>query len=138
MIERHGFDAVWVIGSGVATMQHALPDLNITAMTETLPVIADRDRGFGGLLTVVRTVTELERAGVSTVSTEDHHLPERNGLFTGEAKRKLIPTAERARRFRAATAARGAEDSLLPERRRAPQATVSRSLAWVVSGGRSV
>ncbi|MFZ5872621.1 MAG: isocitrate lyase/phosphoenolpyruvate mutase family protein, partial [Actinomycetota bacterium] len=29
LIEAYGFDAVWVSGFGVATMTHALPDLNL-------------------------------------------------------------------------------------------------------------
>ena len=36
LIQAYGFDAVWVSGFGVATMAHALPDLNLTTMTETL------------------------------------------------------------------------------------------------------
>ena len=63
LIERHGFDAVWVSGLGVATMTHAIPDLNLVTMTEalaaarladaatSLPVIADCDNGFGSLST---------------------------------------------------------------------------------------
>ena len=62
LIGAYGFDAVWVSGFGVATMAHALPDLNLTTMTETLaaavridgatdlPVLADCDNGFGGLV----------------------------------------------------------------------------------------
>ncbi len=122
MIEMHGFDAVWVSGLGVATMQHALPDLNITTMTEaldaarrieaatTLPVIADCDNGFGGLLNVVRTVRDYERAGISAVCIEDNLFPKRNSLFAGQTKRDLIPVDEQARRFRAAKEAQNSEE----------------------------
>jgi phosphoenolpyruvate phosphomutase len=114
LIEAYGFDAVWVSGFGVATMTHALPDLNLTTMTETLeasvridgatdlPVLADCDNGFGGLTNVVRTVTEFERAGIAGVCIEDNLFPKRNSLYTGDSKRELIPAEEQARRIRAA------------------------------------
>ncbi len=114
LIEAYDFDAVWVSGFGVATMTHALPDLNLTTMTETLeasvridgatdlPVLADCDNGFGGLTNVVRTVTEFERAGIAGVCIEDNLFPKRNSLYTGDSKRELIPAEEQARRIRAA------------------------------------
>ena len=37
LIGDHPFDAVWVSGLGVATMAHALPDLNLTTMSEAPP-----------------------------------------------------------------------------------------------------
>jgi phosphoenolpyruvate phosphomutase len=117
LVESYGFDAVWISGFGVATMAHALPDLNLTTMTESLdaavrmdratelPVVADCDNGFGGLTNVVRTVVEYERAGIAAICVEDNLFPKRNSLFTGESKRELIPLEEQARRIRAAKAA---------------------------------
>jgi phosphoenolpyruvate phosphomutase len=114
LIERHGFDAVWVSGLGVSTMAHALPDLNLITMSEALeaavridratelPVIADCDNGYGGLTNVVRTVREYERAGITGVCIEDNLFPKRNSLYRGESRRELIPPAEQARRLRAA------------------------------------
>lgn len=114
LIERHGFDAVWVSGLGVSTMTHALPDLNLITMTEALdaarridtatelPVVADCDNGYGGFSNVVRTVVEYERAGISGVSIEDNLFPKRNSLYTGQSRRELIPTLEQARRLEAA------------------------------------
>jgi len=117
LVGSYGFDAVWISGFGVATMAHALPDLNLTTMTETLeaairgdratdlPVVADCDNGFGGLTNLVRTVVEYERAGIAAICIEDNLFPKRNSLFTGESKRDLIPLEEQARRIRAAKAA---------------------------------
>ena len=114
LIEAQGFDAVWVSGFGVSTMAHALPDLNLVTMTETLaaaqridaatslPVVADCDNGFGGLTNVVRTVVEFERAGIAAVCVEDNTFPKRNSLYRGESRRELIPLEEQARRIRAA------------------------------------
>ena len=76
LIGNHGFDAVWVSGLAVATVVHALPDVNLTTLTETLdaairidratdlPVVADCDNGFGGLNNVVRTLREFDAAGI--------------------------------------------------------------------------
>ncbi|MGH8907533.1 MAG: isocitrate lyase/phosphoenolpyruvate mutase family protein [Egibacteraceae bacterium] len=121
LIERHGFDAVWVSGLGVSTMAHALPDLNLISMTEALdaarridaatelPVVADCDNGFGGLSNVVRTVCEYERAGISGISIEDNAFPKRNSLYPGESPRELIPVGEQARRIRAGKRAQSGE-----------------------------
>lgn len=122
LIEQYDFDAIWVSGFGVSTMTYALPDLNLVTMTEALeaavrmdaatnlPVVADCDNGFGGLTNVVRTVKEYERAGIAGICVEDNVFPKRNSLFSGEAKRELIPLAEQARRIRAAKQAQEARD----------------------------
>ena len=117
LVGSYGFEAVWISGFGVATMAHALPDLNLTTMTETLdaavradratelPVVADCDNGFGALTNLVRTVTEYERAGIAAICVEDNLFPKRNSLYRGDSKRDLVPLEEQARRIRAAKAA---------------------------------
>jgi len=122
MIQKHGFDAIWVSGFGVSTMQFAIPDANLVTMTEALaaatrmdtvvdiPVVADCDNGFGGLANVVRTIHEYERAGVAGVCIEDNLFPKRNSLFNGKAKRDLIPMEEQAKRIKAAKAAQETEE----------------------------
>jgi phosphoenolpyruvate phosphomutase len=122
LIESYGFDAVWVSGFGVSTMTHALPDLNLVTLTETLdatrkidaattlPVIADCDNGFGGLSNVVRTVVEFERAGIAAICVEDNTFPKRNSLYRGESQRELIPVDEQARRIRAAKQAQETDE----------------------------
>lgn len=128
LIEAYGFDAVWVSGFGVATMTQALPDLNLTTMTETLaaavridgatalPVVADCDNGFGGLGNVVRTVVEFERAGISGICIEDNLFPKRNSLYQGQSKRDLIAPDEQARRIRAGKAAQETDSFVLVAR----------------------
>ncbi len=125
LIEKYGFDAVWVSGLGVATMAHAMPDVNLTTFSEALaaaqridgatelPVIADCDNGFGGLGNVVRTLVEYERAGISAISIEDNLFPKRNSLLGSDTKRELIPAAEQARRLRAAKRAQNTDDFVL-------------------------
>jgi phosphoenolpyruvate phosphomutase len=128
LIEAYGFDAVWVSGFGVATMAHALPDLNLTTMTETLaaavridgatdlPVLVDCDNGFGGLTNVVRTVIEFERSGLAGICVEDNLFPKRNSLYTGESKRELVPVGEQARRIRAGKNAQETDSFVLVAR----------------------
>ena len=122
LVERYGFNSVWVSGLGVSTMAHAIPDLNWITMTESLeaavridratslPVIADCDNGFGGLSNVMRTVREYERAGISAICVEDNVFPKRNSLYTGASKRELIPVEEQARRIRAGKDAQETEE----------------------------
>jgi len=125
LIEKHGFDAVWVSGLGVSTMAHGLPDLNLITMTEaldaarridgvtSLPVVADCDNGYGGFSNVVRTVIEYERAGIAGVSIEDNVFPKRNSLYQGDARRELIPVEEQARRLHAAKAAQDTDSFVI-------------------------
>lgn len=156
LVERYGFDAVWVSGFGVSAMTHALPDLNLTTMTETLaaavridgatelPVVADCDNGFGGLTNVVRTLVEYERAGIAGISIEDNLFPKRNSLYLGESKRELIPPGEQARRIRAAKAAQEGDSFVLIARVEAliaghgVEAACERADAYVEAGADAV
>jgi phosphoenolpyruvate phosphomutase len=125
LIENYGFGAVWVSGFGVATMAHALPDINVVTMTEaldaavrmdratTLPLVADCDNGYGGLTNVIRTVTEYESQGIAGICIEDNLFPKRNSLFQGEAKRELVPASEQCRRLAAGKAAQSTDDFVL-------------------------
>jgi phosphoenolpyruvate phosphomutase len=125
MAADYGFGAVWVSGLAVATMTYAIPDVNLTTMTETLgaavridgatdlPVLADCDNGFGGLSNVVRTAVEFERAGIAGVCVEDNLFPKRNSLLGSDTKRELVPMAEQARRLGAAKRAQDSDDFTL-------------------------
>jgi phosphoenolpyruvate phosphomutase len=125
LADRYGFDAVWVSGLGVATMAYAIPDVNLTTMTDALeaarridgatelPVVADCDNGFGGLGNVVRTLVEYERAGIAGISIEDNLFPKRNSLLGADTKRELVPMTEQARRLKAAKSAQASPDFVL-------------------------
>jgi phosphoenolpyruvate phosphomutase len=113
LIEQRAFDAVWVSGLGVSTAQLGIPDLNLMTFSEALeaavridrateiPVIADCDNGYGGLLNVVRTAREYELAGIAGICLEDNLFPKRNSLLGAEIDRELLPAAEHARRIAA-------------------------------------
>ncbi|CAN5763838.1 phosphonopyruvate hydrolase [soil metagenome] len=128
LVGRYGFDAVWVSGLAVATVVHALPDINLTTLNETLdaairidratelPVVADCDNGYGGLNNVVRTVREFDAAGIAAISIEDNLFPKRNSLMGADTRRELIPLADQARRFKAAKAAQQSDDFMVVAR----------------------
>jgi len=67
-----------------------------------LPVIADADHGYGNALNVMRTVVELERAGIAALTIEDTLLPAQFGRKSTD----LISVAEGVGKIRAALEAR--------------------------------
>jgi 2-methylisocitrate lyase-like PEP mutase family enzyme len=69
-----------------------------------VPVIGDADTGFGGLMNVVRTVQEYERAGVAAMHLEDQLTPKRPPT-SGEVN-DTITRREMVDKIRAAVDAR--------------------------------
>jgi carboxyvinyl-carboxyphosphonate phosphorylmutase len=67
-----------------------------------IPLLVDADHGYGNALSVMRTVVELERAGVSAMTIEDTDLPQPYGL----SKPVLVSREEGLGKVRAALAAR--------------------------------
>lgn len=114
LIQRGGFDALFMTGFGVAAV-HGYPDTGLLGMSEmaaaarnvcaatSLPVIADGDTGFGNAINVKRTVREYARAGVAGIMIEDQSLPKRCGHTQGKA---VVDRAEAVLRVRAACDAR--------------------------------
>ena len=68
-----------------------------------VPIFCDADHGYGNALNVMRTVAELEAAGVAGLSIEDTELPE---PFAGTGKTRLISLKEGQAKVAAAVAAR--------------------------------
>ena len=70
LIEAAGFRAVYMTGAGMSVSRLGYPDLGLATMTEMLdhagymadavdvPIIADADTGYGGVLNVRRTVRQ--------------------------------------------------------------------------------
>jgi carboxyvinyl-carboxyphosphonate phosphorylmutase len=109
-----GFE-VGILGGSVAALQVlAAPDFALITLSEfveqatrigrvaRLPVIADADHGYGNALNVMRTVVELERAGVAALTLEDTLLPAQFGCKSTD----LISVAEGVGKIRAALQAR--------------------------------
>ena len=121
LVERAGFDAVYLTGGGFARA-NGLPDLGLLTMTEivgwitqvvetvSIPVIADADTGYGNALNVVRTVRAFERAGVAGFHLEDQVAPKRCGHY--ESK-QVVPTDEMVVKIRAAVDTRQDTDLLI-------------------------
>src|SRR5262245_6809822 len=114
MAESLGFEIGMFSGSiGSATVLGA-PDLVVLTLTEfadqlrriargsDLPIMVDADHGYGNALNAMRTVEELEGAGVSALMIEDTVLPE---PFGGRDE-SLVTIEEMVGKLRAAVAAR--------------------------------
>jgi len=119
--ERLGFEAVYVSGAGLANTS-GLPDLGLLSMSEvaeqasviansvSIPAIADVDTGFGEILNVMRTVQELERAGVAAVHIEDQIMPKKCGHLPGK---ELVSTEAMVQKIKGATEARQSPDFIV-------------------------
>ncbi len=109
-----GFE-VGILGGSVASLQVlAAPDFALITLSEfveqatrigrvaRLPVLADADHGYGNGLNVMRTVVELERAGVAALTIEDTWLPTKFGRKSTD----LVELPEAVGKVRAALEAR--------------------------------
>jgi len=113
--EDLGFEIGMVGGSTASLAVLGAPDLIVLTLTEladqcrrisrasALPFMVDADHGYGNALNVMRTVEELEAAGVSALTIEDTALPQAYGQG-GETR--LLSLDEGVGKMRAAVAAR--------------------------------
>jgi carboxyvinyl-carboxyphosphonate phosphorylmutase len=114
--ESVGYEIGMLAGSVASNTTLAAPDLIVLTLTEfadqvrrimrasKLSLIVDADHGYGNALNVMRTVEELEHAGVSAISIEDTALPARFGQAEGTDE--LISLEEMVGKLKAAVAAR--------------------------------
>ncbi len=119
LIETAGFPAVYMTGAGTSVARLGYPDLALATMTEMLdnassiasvvdiPVIADADTGYGGVLNVRRTVRQYERSGVAALHLEDQDFPKRCGHLDDK---RVIPIADMTQKIHAAVDARTDDD----------------------------
>ena len=117
--EQAGFDVIFTTGYGISATLLGEPDFGILTQTEMLstiyricgavptPVIVDSDTGYGNAVNVVRTVTELLRAGAAGMFLEDQVWPKRCGHMKGK---QVVPLDEYLKKLNAAVAARGDGD----------------------------
>ena len=115
LIERCGYDAMYLSGAAFSAGTLGLPDVGLFTLTELvqqtayltrscgLPLIVDADTGFGEALNVERTVIELEAAGAAAIQLEDQQLPKRCGHLAGKS---LVEPQAMCAKLRAAVAAR--------------------------------
>jgi phosphoenolpyruvate phosphomutase len=112
LVEKAGFDAIWLSSFGVSIAERALPDANLITLSEMLqvgrnmvaavsiPVIADCENGYGDINNAVHTVREFERAGISAACIDDNQYPKRCSLFD-HADRQLVPLPEMVSKIKA-------------------------------------
>ena len=148
LIERYGFDAIYLSGAVLSAGTLSLPDVGLFTATELVqqatyltrtvqvPVIVDADTGFGNVINVQRTVVDLEGAGVAAIQIEDQQLPKRCGHLSGKT---LVPTGEMCAKLKAACEARLDPDLVLIARTDARgvegmDAALGRAEAYLDSG----
>lgn len=148
LVERAGFESVYLTGNGQAASGLGLPDLGFitlsemaqrtraTALRTSIPLIVDADVGYGSLLSMRRAVEEFELAGASAIQIEDQVSPKKCGHELG---RELVPVEEMCLRLRAAVDARRSPDTLLIARTDARTVegldeAIRRGLAYVDAG----
>jgi carboxyvinyl-carboxyphosphonate phosphorylmutase len=112
--EELDFEVGMFAGSIASFTVLGAPDLILLTLTEfaaqayrinragKLPLMVDADHGYGNALNVMRTVQELETAGVAALMIEDTLLPR----TFGEQKPMVISLEEGVGKMRAALAAR--------------------------------
>jgi 2-methylisocitrate lyase-like PEP mutase family enzyme len=122
LVEKAGFEAVYLSGAGVSYSTYGQPDLGLITQTEmaqrvaavahstSLPVIADGDTGYGNAINVMRTVHLFEQAGAQAIQLEDQQFPKRCGHLSGK---ELITADEMIGKIRAACDSRTSGDFLI-------------------------
>jgi 2-methylisocitrate lyase-like PEP mutase family enzyme len=122
IVEKAGFDFVYVGGYDVSLTLLGMPDVGFITETEmlnnarhiarsvTLPVIADVDTGYGNALNVIRTVQDFEAAGLAAIHIEDQVAPKRCGHVAGKV---VVPLQEAVGKIRAALDARKDKDFVI-------------------------
>jgi len=116
LVEQLGFQVVFTSGYGLSGSVLGRPDFGFLTATEmlhsvghiagavALPVVADIDTGYGNPLNVLRTVSDVVRAGASGVILEDQDWPKKCGHFEGK---RIISMEEHVEKIHAAVEARG-------------------------------
>jgi carboxyvinyl-carboxyphosphonate phosphorylmutase len=113
--EDLGYELAFMAGSTASATVLGAPDLVVLTLSEfaeqirricraaNIGLIVDADHGYGNALNVMRTVAELETAGLAGLTIEDTALPQGFGRAKGE---DLIPLEEGVGKMQAALAGR--------------------------------
>lgn len=102
MVEKEGFPAVYITGSGVSLSLLGQPDLNTVSYVEMrqviqnirsavkIPMLVDIDTGYGGPLCTLRLLHDFEQLDIAAVQIEDQKMPKKCGHELG----RIVVTAE--------------------------------------------
>lgn len=149
---KQGAKAVYLSGGAITNNLLGVPDIALVSLNEMsgvaaqacqvapIPMICDADTGFGETWNTVRTVIEMERAGLAGIHLEDQVSPKRCGHLDGkevisqqhmETKIRAAVTAKRDPSFLiiARTDARGVEGL---------EAAIDRAKAYVQAGADAI
>jgi 2,3-dimethylmalate lyase len=122
MAASMGFDALYMTGYGTVASHLGLPDAGLASYSEMVsrveamarmarvPLIADADTGYGGLLNVRHTVQGYERAGAAAIQLEDQEFPKKCGHTPG---RRVVSPDDMVRKIAVAAEARTSPDFLI-------------------------
>jgi len=146
--EHLGYEMGMYAGSLASLAVLAAPDLIVLTLSEfadqamrmgrasELPLFADADHGYGNALNVMRTVEELEAAGIAGLTIEDTDLPQPYG---SGGKARLLGIEEGVGKMKAALAGRRDPDMVIAGRTSAAHMTsvadaIARSKAYAAAG----
>ncbi len=122
LIERTGFDTMFVGGFPVAGARYGVPDIGLKGFADIaaavrdilaacdVPVLVDIDDGYGDVKNAVHTVQSYERMGASAVFLEDQAWPKRCGHMAGK---KVVPAEIMEAKIRATMAERLDAETLI-------------------------
>jgi 2-methylisocitrate lyase-like PEP mutase family enzyme len=125
LLERMGYTAAFITGSGVSESRLGQPDIGLMGFEENvaaaraiaacsdLLLLADADTGYGNPVNVHHTVRAFERAGVAGLMLEDQVWPKRCGHLKGK---EVISAEEMVQKIRAAAEARADPDFVIKSR----------------------
>ncbi len=151
MIERKGFDGVYISGAVLAA-DLGLPDIGLTTLSEVagrghqiarvtdLPAFIDIDTGFGEPMNAARTVQMIEDMGMAGCHIEDQENPKRCGHLDNK---NVLPVSEVIKKISAAAQARRDENFMLMARTDAAASegldkAIERAKAYVDAGATAI
>lgn len=149
---KSGAKAVYLSGGAMTNCHLGAPDIGLMTLNEMaeiaarscqaapIPMICDADTGFGESWNVVRTVIEMERAGLAGIHLEDQVMPKRCGHLDGKA---LITKDAMEEKIRAAVSAKRDPSFMIIARTDARNvegmgAAVERAKAYIQAGADAI
>ncbi len=147
-----GAKAAYLSGGAMTNCHLGAPDIGLMTLNEMaeiaarscqaapIPMICDADTGFGESWNVVRTIIEMERAGLAGIHLEDQVMPKRCGHLDGKA---LITRDAMEEKIRAAVSAKKDPSFLIIARTDARgveglDSAVERAKAYIQAGADAI
>lgn len=125
LAEASGAEALFVSGFVACGVEAGEPDMGALSQRDmfehirrvcratSLPVFADADTGYGGMLDAQRTIRLWEEAGASCLHLEDQALPKKCGHFAGK---QVVSQQEMVQKLEAMVEARTDPDFFIVAR----------------------